>query len=316
MNGAEGEAGRLKGLIEARLAGFLPDDGANSRALREAMLYTLGAPGKRIRPLLLLLACKAVRGSEEDAMPYACAVEFIHNYSLIHDDLPAMDDDELRRGEPTNHVVFGEAMAILAGDGLLSAAFELMHEDYMLHLDDLEALGRRVRAGMAIAAGCGRRGMVAGQAADIGAEGKAEGHAEGKADGKELSAGLLEFIHLNKTAALLRAAVEAGAEIGGAGPETVRALSLYGENLGLAFQIVDDILDCEGETAVIGKTAGKDAEAKKLTYPGVYGALASRERLAELTEKAVDALEGAADTDAFYIGILADMARGLAVRGK
>ena len=294
-------------MVESNLAGLLPDAGMGSSTLLDAMSYTLRAPGKRIRPVLLLLACKAVCGNEKDAIPYACAIEFIHNYSLIHDDLPAMDDDDLRRGEPTNHKVFGEAMAILAGDGLLSAAFELMHKDYLLHMDDVAALKRRLRAGGAIAAGCGCRGMVAGQAADIEAEGRAA------------SPDLLDYIHVNKTAALFRAALEAGAWLGGAKQTTVHALATYGENLGLAFQIVDDILDMEGETAVIGKTAGKDAEAKKASYPAVHSLAASRERLFELTERAIEAVEtlkGAAGTDGHYVSILAEAARSLALRVK
>jgi len=298
------ETARLKGLVEQSMTGFLSAPGAGYENLDSAMRYTLDAPGKRIRPVLLLLSCKAVYGDEAEAVPYACAIEFIHNYSLIHDDLPAMDDDDLRRGRPTNHKVFGEAMAILAGDGLLSAAFELMHRDYLLHLDDHSSLERRLRAGDAIAAGCGRRGMVAGQAADI------------EAGGRMVSAETLDFIHKNKTAALLRAATTAGAWLGGANTDAIQALSAYGENLGLAFQIADDILDSEGETAVIGKTAGKDAKAEKATYTGIHGIEASRKRLFELTEQAVAAASGAPGADEDYIVIMAEMARDLAVREK
>jgi len=298
------EYDRLKALVENNIAEYLPGVDARSGNLLNAVRYTLDAPGKRIRPVLLLLSCKAVNGHEADAIPYACAIEFIHTYSLIHDDLPAMDNDELRRGRPTNHMVYGEAMAILAGDGLLSAAFELMHKDYMLHMNDALSLNRRLRAGDAIASGCGCGGMVAGQAADI------------EAEGKEVSPELLYYIHKNKTAALLRAATTAGAWIGGANPETVDALSDYGENLGLAFQIADDILDSEGETAVIGKTAGKDAEAQKATFTRIYGLDASRERLFELTELAIRAVAETSGTDRFYIEILTEMARDLALRVK
>ena len=302
--GISEEIDRLRELTESHLAGLLPDVDPKSETLLEAMRYTLGAPGKRIRPALLFLACRAARGAERDAIPYACAVEFIHNYSLIHDDLPAMDDDDIRRGKPANHKVFGEGMAILAGDGLLSAAFELMHKDYLLYMDDAAALKRRLRAGEAIVKGCGCRGMVAGQAADIEAEGRA------------VSAGLLDYIHVNKTAALIRAAVEAGAWLGGAAPGTVRALSVYGENLGLVFQIVDDILDTEGETGDIGKTAGKDARDGKATYPALHGLEASRARLDELTERAVDAAAGTKGTDENTIGLLKEMAYSLARRVK
>jgi len=304
MNDYEKETKRLKTLIESHLSGFLPDIDVKSMTLFEAMRYTLRSPGKRIRPTLLLLACLSMRGNENDAIPYACAIEFIHNYSLIHDDLPAMDDDDLRRGEPTNHKVFGEGMAILAGDGLLSAAFELMHKDYLLHMDDVKALKRRLRAGDAIAAGCGCRGMVAGQAADI------------ETEGREASTELLDYIHINKTAALIKAALEAGAWLGGAKPDTVRAFSGYGENLGLAFQIVDDILDFEGMTAVIGKTAGKDKAAGKATYPGLHGIEDSRKKLAALTERAVSSAELArkGGADARYTGILQELALKLAER--
>jgi geranylgeranyl diphosphate synthase type II len=163
---------RYRERIDAHLEGLLPEIDSKSRTLLEAMRYTLGAKGKRIRPILLLLVCESVGGDVQAAIPYACAIEFIHAYSLIHDDLPAMDDDDLRRGEPTNHKVFGEGMAILAGDGLLSAAFELIHKEYLIYLDQPEALRRRIRAGAEIAKGCGCRGMVAGQAADLEAEGR------------------------------------------------------------------------------------------------------------------------------------------------
>ncbi|MCL1896518.1 MAG: polyprenyl synthetase family protein [Clostridiales bacterium] len=340
----------LKALVEEHLFDYLPDAGEGPVALNEAMRYTLGLPGKRIRPVLLLLAYKAVRLRQADvsqAMPYACAIEYIHNYSLIHDDLPAMDDDDLRRGKPTNHKVFGEAVAILAGDGLLSAAFGAMFDDCLEHVDgpdgrggpDPVPLAYRIAAGAAIAEACGCRGMVAGQAADIYAE------------GKDISAGQLDYIHINKTAALLRASVTAGALLGGARGGQLDALSEYGECLGLAFQIADDLLDKESETEVIGKTAGKDEKAGKATYPAVHGISASRARLKELTLRAegaagravTEATEtsgaaeasgaaGAAETsgaaeasgaaaldggmNTFYVEILQEFARGLAERVK
>jgi geranylgeranyl diphosphate synthase type II len=303
MNDFAAETERLRTLTESCLAGFLPAAGPEAKTLRDAMLYTLGAPGKRIRPTLLLLACKAAGGDENDALPYACAVEYIHNYSLIHDDLPAMDDDDMRRGMPANHKVFGEAMAILAGDGLLSAAFGLMHEDYLWHAGDQEALRRRVCAGAAIAAACGPCGMVAGQAADI------------EAEGLDAGPGLLDFIHLHKTAALIRASLAAGARLGGAAPDMANALADYGENLGLAFQIADDVLDAEGDTKAIGKTAGKDEKAGKATYPGLHGTEASRARLEALTERAVRAA-AESGIDVYYIDIFTALARSLAHRGK
>jgi len=281
---------RLRELLESYIEGSLPGEGAEeSRTLFEAMRYTLEAPGKRIRPVLLLLACKAAGGDEGEALPYACAIEFIHNYSLIHDDLPAMDNDDMRRGKLTNHKVFGEALAILAGDGLLSAAFELMHADYLKYINDPDALERHIRAGAAIARGCGTDGMIAGQAADI------------EAEGNVVSAGFVEYIHMNKTAALIRAAATAGAYIGGASGKTIESFSKYGENLGLAFQITDDILD-------YGKEEGK------ASYPTIHGLGASCVRLEELTDSAVIAMESAGGTDARYAGILIDFARKLAQR--
>jgi len=270
----------------------LPGEGPpESQTLFEAMRYTLDAPGKRVRPVLLLLACKAAGGDENEALPYACAIELIHNYSLIHDDLPAMDNDDIRRGKLTNHKVFGEAMAILAGDGLLSAAFEIMHIDYLKHLNNAEALAKRLRAGSAIAAGCGTGGMVAGQVADI------------EAEGTDVGAEMLDYIHMNKTAALIRAAVSAGAFIGGAGEQAAAALTEYGENLGLAFQITDDIIDYGSEEG-------------KASYPAVQGLGVSCARLEELTERAVKAAYSAEGTDKLYIGLLAEMALSLAKRVK
>ena len=313
----ESETEGLKALVERHLFDYLPEAGEGPPALREAMRYTLGLPGKRIRPVLLLLVCRAARGGADDvsdAMPYACAIEYIHNYSLIHDDLPAMDDDDLRRGKPTNHKVFGEAMAVLAGDGLLSAAFEAMLEDCLEHAsgageaDGGLALKSRIAASAAIASACGCRGMVAGQAADIVAE------------GKETDAAQLDFIHRNKTAALIKASASAGALLGGASGKRLEALSEYGECLGFAFQIADDILDAEGETEAIGKTAGKDEKAGKATYPAVHGIAASRAKLDGLTDRAIGAacraMEGGGGMDAPYAGLLREFARRLAVRVK
>ncbi|GHU62869.1 farnesyl-diphosphate synthase [Clostridia bacterium] len=292
---------RYRELIDAHLEEELPELDSKSRTLLEAMRYTLGAKGKRIRPFLLLLTCESAGGDVKEAVPYACAVEFIHAYSLIHDDLPAMDDDDLRRGEPTNHKVFGEGMAILAGDGLLSAAFEVFHKDYLIYLDRPEQLKRRIRAGAEIAKGCGCRGMVAGQASDL------------EAEGLVVSPDLLDYIHLGKTAALIRAAICAGAYLGGADEPDIRHFSDYGENLGLAFQIADDILDVTAETEVLGKTAGKDEKAHKATYPSVHGLEAARERLLELTTRAADAVERTSVNDG-YKDQFTDLARALAHR--
>jgi geranylgeranyl diphosphate synthase type II len=295
------ELTRYRDLIDSHLEGLLPESDSKARTLFEAMRYTLAAKGKRLRPILLLLTCESVGGDVRGAIPYACAIEFIHSYSLIHDDLPAMDNDDLRRGEPTNHKVFGEGMAILAGDGLLSAAFELMHKEYLIYLDRPELLRRHIRAGAEIAKGCGCRGMVAGQSADL------------EAEGLVVSPELLDYIHINKTAALIRAAICAGAYLGGAGEQDIRYLSDYGENLGLAFQVMDDILDVTGETETLGKTVGKDEDAHKATYPSVQGLAASRERLAELTARATNAVEKTSINEG-YKDQLSDLARAMARR--
>jgi geranylgeranyl diphosphate synthase type II len=278
MNAYSSDYERLKEMVESSLVDSLPEIDRKSNTLFEAMRYTLSAPGKRLRPVLLLLSCEFSGGSAQEALPYACAMEFIHNYSLIHDDLPAMDDDDLRRGAATNHKVFGEAMAILAGDGLLSAAFELLYRDSLLYLDNAGKLKRRIQAGAEIAKGCGCRGMIAGQVADM------------EAEGKQVSAELLDYIHINKTAALIHSAVVAGAHLGGAGQTMIENLRVFGESLGLAFQIADDILDVTGDRDVIGKTPGKDARQQKASYPAVHGMEASRRRFDELTDRAAEAI--------------------------
>ena len=289
-----------KELIEEHILDFLPDVDHKSITLYEAMKYSLTAGGKRIRPMLLLAAAEFTGCKRDVAVPYACAVEYIHTYSLIHDDLPAMDDDQLRRGQPTNHIIFGEAMAILAGDGLQSAAFEAMTKDMFLYFDDAEKLKKRIRAANEIVKGSGCRGMVAGQVADIESEDRA------------CSGEMLDYIHLTKTAALIVAAVRAGAQLGGADAETMNNLTVYAENLGLAFQIADDILDVVGSEAEMGKKAGVDSVKKKSTYPALYGLEASRKKLMELTDNAIEAMSSYYDNAEFFV----KLAKDLAVRGK
>lgn len=291
---------KYKDLIEEHILDFLPDIDHKSISLYESMKYSLTAGGKKIRPILLLAACEFAGGKPEAAIPYACAVEYIHTYSLIHDDLPAMDDDQLRRGQPTNHIIYGEAMAILAGDGLQSAAFEAMNMDMLLYFDDPSALKKRVRASYEIAKGSGCRGMVAGQVADI------------EAEDKTCSKEMLDYIHINKTAALIIAAVRAGAQLGGADNDTLNNLTVYAENLGLAFQIEDDILDIEGQEEEMGKKAGTDSEKKKSTYPAIYGLEASKDKLMELTNNAIEALAEYYDNAEFFTML----AETLATRGK
>ena len=263
-----------QGMIEAALTEQLLSLGEIPGPLREAMAYSLEAGGKRLRPVLLLAACDMAGGNLDEAMPFACALEMIHTYSLIHDDLPAMDNDDLRRGKLTNHKVFGEAMAILAGDGLLSAAGELM-------LRAAVRIGglRGTRAAEAILRRAGVTGMVAGQTMDVTGE------------GSEPTVEKVAYIHLHKTADLLTAPIEAGLLLAGASEEQVAAGVAFGQHLGLAFQMVDDVLDVQGDTAVLGKSTGKDEAQGKLTWVAVRGLEGAREDAREQVRQAVDVLE-------------------------
>jgi geranylgeranyl diphosphate synthase type II len=241
-----------------------------------AMRYSLFAGGKRLRPILTLAAAEAVGGRATEALPVACALELIHTYSLIHDDLPAMDDDDLRRGRPTSHKVFGEAVAILAGDALLTEAFRLMaRPDLMKGLSPR----RRLAAIHTVARSAGSQGMVGGQVMDMASE------------GEEVKPDILEYIHSHKTGALIGAAVAAGAVIGGGSAREVRTLEEYGRKLGLAFQIMDDLLDVQGEETKMGKAVGKDRAKGKATYPGLFGIEDSRRKAAELIREAVAHLD-------------------------
>ena len=261
-------------MVEQALSGQLASLGEIPAKLFETMDYSLSAGGKRLRPVLLLAACDTLGGNVDEALPFACALEMIHTYSLIHDDLPAMDNDDLRRGRPTNHKVFGEGMAILAGDGLLSAANELMLRA-AVQMGDL----RGVRAAEAIARRAGVTGMVAGQVMDVTGE------------GSQPTLEKVDYIHRHKTADLLTAPIEAGFILAGADEAAVAAGCEYGMNLGLAFQMVDDLLDVEGDAATLGKTPGKDAAEGKLTWVAVKGIEATREDAKAAVEKAVQALE-------------------------
>lgn len=277
-----------KDIINEYLLDYLPSIDTKSSVLYDAMKYSLMAGGKRIRSVLLLASCEFAGGNMQDALPYACAIEYIHTYSLIHDDLPAMDNDDLRRGIPTNHKVFGEGMAVLAGDGLLTTAFEIMNKDMFLCFDNLQELKKRLNASYIIAKSAGVRGMVAGQASDIDSE-----H-------KQCSNEMLEYIHLNKTAVLITAAVLAGLYLGNASEEMMSDMTTYAENLGLAFQIADDILDVRGSTEELGKTAGKDAACEKITYVAINGMEASEAKLEQLTNRAVSAIEKYYDNAEFF----------------
>ncbi len=260
-------------LINRQLAEYIDRLGSDCPdRLREAMAYSLLAGGKRLRPLLTLLACEAAGGNPQAALPAACAVEMIHTYSLIHDDLPAMDDDSLRRGRPTCHVQFGEAVAILAGDALLTLAFEVLARD--VHPPHVAAA-----CCADLAAAAGATGMVAGQTADFEAEGTGVAGIE-----------QLQAIHLRKTGRLLRSALTMGGRIAGASPEALTSLAQYGDNVGLAFQIADDLLDIVGEQEKMGKGVRKDASLGKLTYPFLLGMQESRKRARLLIDEACRSL--------------------------
>ncbi|MDO4834055.1 MAG: polyprenyl synthetase family protein [Bacillota bacterium] len=285
-----------KTMIEDHIMDFMPDVDLKSITLYEAMKYSISAGGKQIRPVLLLAACDFCGGKAAEALPYACAVEYIHTYSLIHDDLPCMDDDDLRRGIPTNHKVFGEAVATLAGDGLQSVAYEVMQKDMLLYFDDPDALKRKIKAALEIVKGAGVKGIVAGQIADI------------EAENKSVSKELLDYIHLTKTAALIVAAVRAGARLGGCSEHDLENLTVYAENLGLAFQVCDDILDVEGNAEIMGKQTGMDAEKMKATYPALYGIEESRKKLKQLTDNAINALSEYYDNAELFVKLAGELA--------
>ncbi|MCS6850213.1 MAG: polyprenyl synthetase family protein [Gemmataceae bacterium] len=268
---------QYRAAVEERLRTYLrPADGVPA-GLREAMLYSLMAPGKRLRPILVVLAAEAAGGAAVAALPAACAVEMVHTYSLIHDDLPAMDDDDLRRGLPTCHKKFGEALAILAGDALLTLAFQVLAEEY----PPATASG----CILALARGAGMTGMVGGQVLDLAWE-RGSGGLED-----------LENIHARKTGALFRACLRIGAwtaqgeRPGGPDPDLLDRLDAFGRCFGQAFQITDDLLDVEGDAVQTGKRVGKDAARGKLTYPGVLGRAESRRRADELCRQACELLE-------------------------
>ena len=265
-------------LVDEALDRLLPRADDLPVSLHKSMRYSVFAGGKRIRPILLLAACEAVGGELSCAVPAACAMEMIHTYSLIHDDLPAMDDDDFRRGTPTNHKVFGEAVAILAGDALLTEAFIAMSSP---------ACATRVPAATLLAViheigrCAGSFGMVGGQVVDMESEGL-----------QEIDLATVQYIHTHKTGALIKASVKAGALLGGADEHALLAMTRYGEAVGLAFQIADDILDIEGTTEELGKDAGSDQARGKATYPALMGLSEAKRRAAELVEMALEALAG------------------------
>jgi geranylgeranyl diphosphate synthase type II len=279
--------------IERALAGAVPGPPATPRVLADAMQYSLTAGGKRVRPVLCLAGAEAVGAPADAALATACAVEMIHTYSLIHDDLPSMDNDSLRRGRPTLHVVAGEGMAILAGDGLLTEAFRVLLSQ------PSGDPARTLRAATLIAAAAGAEGMVGGQAVDLATVTPAP---DGRLE-PALDADGVARMHAMKTGALIRAAAMAGAIVGGGREAQIDAIGRAATEFGLAFQIVDDILDVEGHAASLGKTPGKDAAAGKPTYPALYGLEESRRLAADCLTRAGQALEGAGLSDSWLLGI-------------
>ena len=263
-------------LVDEALRKSLPMEHELPCSLHTSMRYSLFAGGKRVRPILMLAACEAVGGKIVAALPAACAMEMIHTYSLVHDDLPAMDNDDFRRGIPTNHKVYGDAVAILAGDALLTQAFIALSSPESVALIPGDCLLQVIHE---IASSAGSRGMVGGQVADMESEGKTD-----------VDLPTVQFIHIHKTGALIKAAVKAGALIGGAKGPQLDAMIRYGEAVGLAFQIADDILDIEGTTEELGKDAGSDQARGKATYPAVMGVSAARSRAEELLEIAIESL--------------------------
>jgi geranylgeranyl diphosphate synthase, type II len=270
---------RERVLVDQALDRCLPSPSACPEIVSKAMRYSVFAGGKRLRPVLTLAAAEAIdQRAAELAVPAACAIELIHTYSLIHDDLPAMDDDTLRRGRPTLHVVYGEGIAILAGDGLHAEAFALLAREPAT--DDPSIVARKLRVIGVIGDAAGAGGMVGGQAIDLQAAGQAPGHAIA------LDRDGLQAMHARKTGALIRASAVSGAIMAGASDDRIAAVDRYATDLGLAFQIVDDILDVEGSAEQLGKTAGKDAAGAKPTYPSLFGLERSRALARECVDRA------------------------------
>ncbi|MDR5658187.1 polyprenyl synthetase family protein [Serpentinicella sp. ANB-PHB4] len=260
---------------------------SDNKKLIEAMKYSLFAGGKRIRPIIVLGTYNVFGTNNEEVLPYACALEMIHTYSLIHDDLPAMDNDDFRRGKPTNHKVYGEGLAVLAGDGLLNYAFEIM----LANAINKENSMSHIKAMYEISKAAGINGMIGGQIVDL------------ESENKEINASTLEYIHMNKTAALLTACFKVGAIIGQGTEKDIQNMSLVGKNLGLAFQIKDDILDVVGDTEKLGKKVGSDEEKKKSTYPVMYGLDFSINKVKELTESIHDVLQGYGEKANFLLSL-------------
>lgn len=275
--------------IEDLLNEYMPKVEGYQKTIFGSMNYSLKAGGKRLRPILTVEACKLVGGNEKDAYPFAVAIEMIHTYSLIHDDLPALDNDDLRRGRKTNHKVYGEAMAILAGDGLLNYAYEIMLRESLSKGEPEKYL----KAINEIAKASGIYGMIGGQVVDI------------ESEGKSIDMEKLDFIHMNKTAAIIIGCMRAGAIIGGASEEELENVTKYAKNIGLSFQIVDDILDIVGDEAKLGKKVGSDIDNEKSTYPSLIGLEKSKETANKLIAEAKMSIDYI-NKDSEFLNNLAD----------
>ncbi|MBN2467578.1 MAG: polyprenyl synthetase family protein [Deltaproteobacteria bacterium] len=270
-----------KKLIDDTLEQVTPGETTPPPTIHKAVRYSVFSGGKRIRPILTLASNELVGGDHRSIVPFACGIELIHTYSLIHDDLPAIDNSDFRRGKLSNHKVFGEAIAVLAGDALLTLAFQVMTDPFLFVSHDPATVLRAVHEISRVA---GLQGMIGGQVVDV------------ETEGKRFTPRCLEYIHTHKTGSLIAGAVKAGAILGGGGEREIEALTKYGENIGLAFQITDDILDVESTRKVLGKETGQDAVRGKATYPKLFGLEDSRNRAKELVEKAAAAL-GPFDVD-------------------
>ncbi len=262
-------------LVDRALDRWLPREDVLPRSLHQSMRYSIFAGGKRLRPILMIAASEAVGGSAQQVMHAACAMEMIHTYSLVHDDLPAMDNDDFRRGRPTNHKAYGEATAILAGDALLTEAFRLLADADANRSTEPSAVLRVIEL---VARFAGSQGMVGGQIVDM------------ESEGQEVDFPTLEYIHTHKTGGLILASVQVGAILGGGDEEQIRALTRFAGAAGLAFQIADDILDVVGDQSALGKDVGSDQARGKVTYPALLGLAEARQRAQELCSLAVDSL--------------------------
>ncbi|MBI5183914.1 MAG: polyprenyl synthetase family protein [Nitrospinae bacterium] len=266
----------MKELVDEALDRYLPQDNEFPSIIYESMRYSLFAGGKRVRPILIIASAETIGGRREDVLPFAAGVEMIHTYTLIHDDLPALDNDDLRRGKLTNHKVFGEAIAILAGDALLTYAFQLMTDHNLMSTIPPSVLLSAVNE-MAMAVGS--LGTIGGQVVDI------------QSEGKEVDMTTIEYIHAHKTGSLIMASIKCGAILSEGSSDERDALISYGKDIGLAFQIIDDILDLEGDEKRLGKAIGSDIENKKVTYPALFGVEESRRMANRLVEDGISSLK-------------------------